>query len=770
MGLTQELLTSQAETTAVTYDKLTGSFQDMFATVGQGIAQTLEPLANWFTTVFQAAADGIDQLNNIGPNMAELQGKLLEQKGSLEEYNATIARWNELLYESDPALRGAIPAFQELSQAQLDLANSLIEGGTASNIAFEQASKLSHVNTLLADSYAGIGVRMSESEAQITAFNEAAFALSVALDDGGAAALYWAGQVSTGAVSADEATQAMIMAAHAADEWAAKTAFFTAQQQAATAANEQATLSIFDENRELEDGIIKKGVATVATQELAAEEAYLTSLVDGVVAGQLSVGQAALQMAGELNVAEGEAYELINALAQLAIARQRLALEGEAKATGIKGMPADRQALDNLAAYRKLYAEQSKVREAEKKFNFEQANTAEQLRIKQNELGRYNQDTEEYWKTLSEVKRLEQQVANERKKGTGGGSGGGSKAKKSEAQKTNEDRLKDEKKLREDLIDIQTDYAAKMQEAELEHVEKIAEIYEDFYADLREAERENEQNKRRSRYDFYQGLDPDSGIDTSAFAAQYEEAFAEAQRIAQEGKAALSQEFLDLRQSQIQEMMDLEKEMADIRGDEDLNKGEKQRRLDYLEGLKKLLKDAQDEELKALLEGGDSNVNELNEQLTEEERRYAEQTRKIAEEVGKQADEKVIAAERSREAILKENEALQAQYGLLKDISATGAKPTVPSSVPAPFPPVNHPIPVETTAVSPDGNPVTQVDLWQVHDSVLNSTFLAVGARLEVQLSNILTAIDGSRDAITRSLGNLETVVSRLGQSSLVYK
>lgn len=763
MGLTQELLTMQAETTAVTYDKLTGSFQDFYASVGQGIAGALQPLAEQLTVVFQIATDGIETLSNAGATMDALQQKLVGQTQTYADYSAAIDQWNAQLVSGLSFIeRMFVPQFDKMSESQFTFAKSMRESGATWDAAISKAMAYEKVIHLAAISTNFANTAEREGTNVRNAYIEAAVRLSEVLGDGGARAQEFNAEVERSNITAAEATQQMLDVAFAVEAFNNMLAMNAAAQNDAAAATDLTTQSIFDENAEIEKGIIKKGVARVATEQLAQAEAYLTSLVDGVVAGQLSIGDAAIQMADQLGVAESQAYELIAALSQLSLQR-------EAAALGIKGMPVDRAAIDNVKAYRAAYQAQQE----EKRYRESLLSTSDQLAIRRRELSRLSVGTEAYYKKLSEVRRLEAQYAHEQEREAAKKGKGASKGKKTEAQKEAEARLKDEKKLREDLEDIQAEYYEKVEAAEEEHVQNLNDIYEDFYKKQRELAAENEIGKRRSRFDFYKGLDPESGIDTAAFAAQYEEAFAEAQRIAQEGKAQLSQEFLELRQQQIEEMMDLEEQMADIRNDEDLSKADKERQLAYLEGLKKLLEDAQREELKQLLEGGDAALAELDSRLAEEERRYQEQTQKIGEEARKQADEKVTAAERSREAILLENEALQAQYDLLQDITAAGGTPN--TRLPAPLPPApsnNAPLPVQ---VQPDptqttGQVVTQTDLWQTHDAVLNSTLLAVGTRLENQLANILTAIHDSRDAIVRSIGSIETGISRLGQGNLLNK
>lgn len=770
MGLGIELLDAQANTTAVTYDKLSGSFQDLFATVGQGVAGALEPLAAGLVTVFQYAQGGIQTLNELNTTMASFHAQVALGATGYDTYSAGVDQLNAKLREEFGLFGFLAPQVAALSEIQYGYAQSIAESVGGMDNAIARMEELRGAYGAVAIGAAQARVEEEEGAAVKDAYLASIIRLLDVMPNGQAVAFQYSAAIRENKFSAEEATAAIniLINEYLANEQAALLAAEGTNQL-----TNEITLAIDGVgmlSRELANETVEKLNSKVASEQAALAMEMLTSLAEQAASGMITTGNAANIMAGQLGIATDEAYNLINALSQLALQR-------EAAALGIKGMPADRAAIDNVKAYRQVYAAQ----QAEKAYQFSQMETNEQLAVRRRELASLSKNTEQYWKALGEVTRLEQQYAREQEKAAkgSGGSGGGS-AKKNAAQKENEDRLKGEQKLRDDLIDVQADFYSESEEAEIEHYSRLAEIYEDYAKAQRKAEQENEISKRRNKADFYAGLDPseNEGIDVGKFSAQYEAAFAEAQRIAQEGKAQLSQEFLELRQQQIEEMMELEKQIASVQADDNLSDKDKKARIEYLEGLKKLYEDAQAEELKALVEAGDANVNALNDRLTEEEKRYAEQTTKISEEARKQADEKVIQAERSRQAVLKENEALAAQYKLLQDITATGAKPTgLPAGLPA--------LPATQTSTAPipvsnvDGAEanslesamfVKQVEVWRSYDEVVNGTLNVVGARLEQRLSDIITAVDTSRDSIIRSLAAVERAVGKISTQSVVSR
>ena len=274
--------------------------------------------------------------------------------------------------------------------------------------------------------------------------------------------------------------------------------------------------------------------------------------------------------------------------------------------------------------------------------------------------------------------------------------------------------------------------------------------------------------------------DAPAGLDTQQFAAQYEQAFAKAQEIAQTGKAKLAAEFLDLRTKQIEEMRQLDEDAAKIREEQKSGKVSKKdadAQLEYLEGRRKLIEDAQKEEQDQLLGAGDENQKRLQEQLDAEQQAYETQTDKIGTAAERAANAKITHAQRSKIAVSEENIELAKQRKIYEDIAkanggvvpkaviptaATTGGTTNPNATPTVDITATEPIAVTTA----EALLVAQNDIFLVRDVDTINAIADMATRIETRLGELVGAVNDAKSSITSAVSSVESAVGRIKLSA----
>lgn len=758
-GITTDLLAAQANSTATAYAKLSGSADDAFAALGRGLAQILRPAAEGLTVVLNEVANGIGSLVDSGAQLDAFGQRIFDitQAGGLEAFNAKIRETNAAIAESDPVFGALFAKLQELTPAQYAYAQALADTGLSFTEIMDRINASSELFGNLEAVLARIQRETGATDAQMLSLGST---LAETASISAAAQGFIEGLILAMAQGLP-VEQAMI----ALEQYRAAALLEAANAQAIAA--EQTSIGATAVNlltQELSANALEAINTSIQTDILKVQQENLYNAALAAAQGMVVTADSAAQLGAQFNLAAGEAYNLINAIRQLAVA------QAKAGDSGLNPRDFDTnaqylQAVKDAEAMDKAWA-------AQKEYNFQVADTAGKLNIARGELAKTTQGTEAYWQALSKVNSLETQYNNElNKPKKGGGAGGGG---------ISAPRLTPNEKINTALLDQQDKFNAKYEDEEQKHYDNLIEIQEDYNQKVAEKMRENEVSKRRGRYDFYTELGnaSEDGVDVSAFAQQYEDAFAEAQRIAQEGKAALSNEFLELRQKQIQEMLQLEQEAAQIRASEaegEISSNEAADQLAFLEGRKKLLEEAQAEERKLLLEGGDQYQNELNEKLTAEEQRYAEQTAKISTEAERAANAKIVHAQRSKIAVDDENVSLAQQADLYDRIAATngGVVPSSQRTLPqSAATPTGEQATVDVTATTPlpvsttDALLVRQAEMFLVHDQDVINTLADVGTRLENRLLEVITAVNSANTNISGAVRAVEGAVGRIRNAS----
>ncbi len=791
-GISQSLLEGQANTTAVAYDKLSGSAADAFASIGQGLAELLKGPATALGTKLQEVAAGITALNQSGDQKLAIETSLISTATSADAFNTKIAEINQALVSNVGIAETGIPVYDALAQT---LANVVISGlkfeeMTDSQLRFAQAALQSGVslNTIKAaitgttESVASLDAvfqqfpeRINGTAAELQVFQLAMQQAAATGANGVITANAFAEAVLVEGLSVEEATarlQGYIVGIEATN--AAKAALANAEA-AALDQHERAAGAIDTESTALGEQAIKSQQSAIQADLLAQLQADLARLGPLAASGHISAANAAEFLASKYNLAAGEALALVDAQAKLAGANAAATGTGKGKGVSRGGIIGDIGGAQTKKNVDDLLKKQQDLLQSEANLAKAKGNTGEAIaKLREAQKG-LNKDSKAYIDLETKIQNLQNQAD---KAGKPKGGGGGAKSPKLTAQE----------KLHNQLLAGETKFDQQMQDLEEGHQQKLLDIIKDFNKKQLEVQQQNEVLRRRSRFDFYSDLNKSqlSPIDREAFAAAYESAFAKAQEIAQSGRAKLAQEFLALKQQHIAELKELAEEEADIRGDKDLSGGEKKARLAELEARRKLLQDAQREEEKQLLEGGDKVHNELNDRIAEENKAYEDQADKIITAADRAGEAKIRNAENSKIAVDAETLALAQQYEQYKKIAdlnggtlpatarPTTADPATAGTPPGTPAPITAPdaIPIKTDTPlaiqPPEALTVKQFELFLVRDQGVidalgDQTIRLEGAltNLGVKLDNMNTSLGGKLDSLARNSGNKQNLVTK---------
>ncbi len=550
------------------------------------------------------------------------------------------------------------------------------------------------------------------------------------------------------------------------------------EQQAAvaTAQSADASAQAAAEHAKLNEALNAQAsealATTQATDQLKARQQELLAVLNALSNGSITQAQAESILAKNYGVTAAQLPGLINLTFQLAAARQAAAAaELELTKTKLANQKFDSATSDEVDIQRTKHAlikdqtatiraQQGEINKAKRDQILTVGTHEQQLKLLQDE---YNTMVKLHGANSALAIQAETALKKEQSEKQKGGGGGA--------------KLSDQEKLNNQLLASQDKFNDKFEDADIKHFQKLEKIYDDYAKKTAEQLAKNETSKRRSRADFYSGLQDASGVDVTKFAASYEEAFKQAQDIAASGKAKLADDFLKLRQEQIKEMLDLEKEAADIQKQEasgDLSKKDAEAQLAFLEGRKKLIEDAQAEEQKQLLAAGDENQNRLQEQLDAEQEAYTNNTDKIALQAERAADAKITNAIRAKKAVSEENTVLTEQADIYDRIAAknggklpaaTARAPVDNTTVPA-QPQADktidisaqQPIPVQTADILV----VRQAEMFIVHDQDVINTLSDGVARIENRLIDVANSINSARDVISGSVKAVESAIGRI--------
>lgn len=315
---------------------------------------------------------------------------------------------------------------------------------------------------------------------------------------------------------------------------------------------------------------------------------------------------------------------------------------------------------------------------------------------------------------------------------SGGGGGGG----KSEAEKAAEQEVKAAQDRAERIATIEERFREASLAAEERFREDYLSIIERFNESVLDAQRDLQAESAGSRADFYDSLtSSDLPQDVQQnLAGAYEAAFAEAQRLSQEGKAELAADYLALKQDQIAAEQKFQEARAKAAAEGD------QAEVARLEAIKRL-RDAEFQARESnLFAEGDANVEQRDQALADAEQRRQEALATAAATAGDAAS---AAEAKTREQVGLTNEAYQERLRLLQQLGGIpGGAGTVPggsAASPAPAAPVST---TPTAAASASGATV-------------------------VSAPDVVAQIQSATAELSKAVRAVERAVGRIGRAGL---
>lgn len=288
---------------------------------------------------------------------------------------------------------------------------------------------------------------------------------------------------------------------------------------------------------------------------------------------------------------------------------------------------------------------------------------------------------------LVEKNRLLARIEGLRDKGKGGGGGGAPK-------------LTAQEKLNNQLLASDEQFQQKSEDAERAHQQRILDIQAEFAKRIADAQENFAQSQLEGRAGFYDSLGSieDAGL-RQALSAQYEAAFQEADQIAREKGADVGQAFLEARQQALEAQASRASEIQQATDEGDKGKAE------YLRGVDKLYRDAEERKLARIKEGQGSIASEQDTALAEEDAKYQDAQDKLALSSERSADRAVTAAQRRGDAVdaelLKVSNLATAYSTLGAPVGGTQAGGPL-AATPTTTPTVSPPTAPSTAATLPD--------------------------------------------------------------------
>lgn len=528
-------------------------------------------------------------------------------------------------------------------------------GQSAANAGVSFAASSAGVNAYVQAIIAGQGA----TQAQI-AGNQAAAAttdmLTGALHNGGGGAFVLAGALMQSADAADRNAAAAAAAASAVDQKAAADQLASVDAQTHTVALN----ALAQQAQQAAAVLLSSGSAGASAAAVLAGSSsqvdVLTAAFYRLAAAQAAAGQAKTKAALDKQTPR----QLIGADSDVA------GIRGGKHNAVVEARNAQTKAAQDAAA-------------AERNYQQTLGNTGPALAHANAELAQLTKGSAAYINKQNEIAQLQKKADKAAK---GGGGGGASTTK-----------LTDQQKLNNSLLASQDQYAQKSEDAEQSHLDRILQINSDFAEKIQKAQQDFGQNQLDSRASFYDNLGKieDAGLRDS-LAAQYEQAFQEAQQIATTKGADVADAFLKAKQEALQAQAQRASEIAQATKEGDKDKAA------YLQGVDELYRKAEEARLARIKEGQDSIASERDAALAEEGQKYSDAQAKIGDSADQAAERKIAAAERAGQAVDAEKlrvDALKTSYDAL---GASGARAGVtPSTTTTPTTATTAAAPVTAT-------------------------------------------------------------------------
>lgn len=395
-------------------------------------------------------------------------------------------------------------------------------------------------------------------------------------------------------------------------------------------------------------------IAETNAQNLARRKEELRAAAIAAAGGLGTTRQQAALLAAQMNITEGEAYDLINALRQ--IPSSPIANVGKGLTSGLSGaLPRVLERTVPATGVTGLITNLDKATDAMHRFN-----TA---------------------------------ASGAPVRGGGGGArGGGGSA------------ISEQTKLSNQLLADQERFQDRAEDAALKHAQKLFEIERSTNEKRLAAQRAFQQARADSDASFYRSIGDiaDNALQQQA-SAQFEAALLESERIGREKGADAAKAYLEARREAI---------LQDTKTQEEINKAQAEGdggRAEFLTGVQAKERKAADERLRQIEESGSAIEAERQRQIATEEQSFAESQGRMAGQAEDSANRRITAAERAGKAIDPERLAVQGlttDYEKLNRVSGRGAAaggngaPTVPVGAAQPMTAPAGAAPTELGAVA----------------------------------------------------------------------
>lgn len=743
MGVTADVLSNRMQGAAGATRTFAQAQEDLTLALGQlaegpGV-KVLDFLSSFTSTLTNIVSKG-DAFAGAASGADAIQARIVGLATSYEDYGKRLSAVNgqvrDEISKTDPVFAALVGSIEQLTPAQFAYAQSLIQTGTAQAQAVQQAQSLTDVARQLSAVQDTASVSNQAAAAALTELSGQilqAAAASPAAADG---VLAMASAMASGELGVENFRTALAgliahneAAAQAATTQAAAEQFRAGEHQISVAAVQSNTSATQLNAEALVEQLTKAQESALATQQLSNAQTLLASLGGAVANGQLTAANGALQFANAAGIAYGEALKLIQA--QAALAKEKVAIQAQQDFRAGERNPGVRSAAEQRAqaeADRAQARAKEEAAAAERRYQQVLGNTGPELAHLRSELAKTNKGSAEYFDTLTKIEQLE---GKGKRKG-----GGGAK-------------LDDAAKLNNKLLANQEQYQAKAEDAARKHEEALLKIERDFDEKSLAQQRLNEGKKRESRYTFYRSL-ANAGEDlgeaeAQAYSAAYEQAFAESQKLAQDGQHKLAADRLALRQQQIQQDIEAAKEIAEAEREGNTKRAESLKQLEVLR------KDSQAEDLKQLEAGGDQLVNDRLKAIDDENARYEGAQDKNALAAERKAERAVNAAEREKKALGDVNELLAKQNALYGNNSRPATSPP-PSSTAVTTPSEG------ATSSTPAAAAQDAARLTAVVDTAVVGAIETQTRMQEQKFDATIAAIDG----VGRRIGDVERAVKAL--------
>lgn len=703
------------ESAAASFQRADASLANLTASAQVAAANIGAPLAGAFATAAEGADLLIRRLSGQSNAFGQQAAQVTALAPSYEAYRAQIDGTNT-------AIEGVILRQQGWVSALNAFAPGLGTAGAQLLQYTTQTRALTEAQFLHAQALVASGVAQEEAVARAEALGGTFQAMETSLAQAGGALDGYRGQL-LGLIAANEqnagSIQVLLAAYNAGDittqQFEASLAALGISTQAGAAAalehagalEAETAATQTAEQAAMADALAKMEQAAAA-ELTATRHDELAEAIRAAAASGGSAISAAAAIAGQFNGVEAPAIvNLINLHRQLQAARagQTVAANVATRRGRDGGLDEARTGggqAPGLTRAQLARIEEQKAQKFQAQLQAEitraTGTTADRLALVNAELAKAPRLSQAALQLEVEKARLLKQQADEAARAAKGAGGGGGGSAKSPAVKAAEQEARDLARLDEKRAELSEETREKLEDLALDHGERLATIAQQSaerqlqiqrqYAERQlEAERGLRVSSLNSRADFYDTLTqstPEIGQQAAeGLAAAYEAAFAQAQQYAQNGQAQLAASYLQLRQRQISDELSYQQAVARAR--EEGDQGEVAR----LARIEELRRQAREEELKQLLEGGDQNVaardealaaegEKSAEALAAEEQRYLEQAGKIT---GASADKALkLAADEAkiRGELAATNTVMSEQLRLSQQLA--GARPAAPGA------------------------------------------------------------------------------------------